>query len=328
MGDSETAGQPKTRFCHSCGAELGDPPGSFCPECGTKLSTTEQGAKLPHEEKSSRTLLWVVIAVVAAAGVGAAISALASRGGSDDGSSLPSPSDLPPDTIALVMEVPEGAGRITEGTFYRHLDQAAAKGQLDKVPAPGDPEYRELKETTVGELIQAAWIKGQANEMGISVTAKEVDKKHEKLKEQSFDSEAEYRKTVEELHFTEADVRGLMELELLTEKIQKELREDSPRPSDSEIEDYYEEVKADQFTKPNGDVQPLDEVEDQIRAMLKQQGEGKAFERFVKDFEDRWRSRTVCAPGFAVEACSNGKRKPQPEPQDQDSDLPEAPPAP
>jgi len=157
---------------------------------------------------------------------------------------------VPAGDLALVEEVPDGAGAVTEAEFARRMEQSAAKAQLDKVPKPGDPKYKELKETVLSELIQAAWIKGQAAEMGISVTDKEVTKKVEELKDQSFGSEAEYKKTIKDLHFTDADVRSLMEFELLIEKIQKQVRENPPKPSDSEIEGYYEEVKETQFTTP------------------------------------------------------------------------------
>ncbi len=157
---------------------------------------------------------------------------------------------VPDGDVALVEDVPDGAGSITEADFRRRLDQSAAKAQLKKVPKPGDPKYKELKETTLQELVQGAWVKGQAAEMDISVTEKEVSKKLEELKEQSFSSVAEYEKTVKELHFTEKDVRSLMEFELLIEKIQEQVRKSAPDPTDSEIEGYYEEVKGTQFTQP------------------------------------------------------------------------------
>jgi foldase protein PrsA len=157
---------------------------------------------------------------------------------------------VPDGSLALVEEAPEGVGDITKEDFDLRMEQAAAKAKLDKVPKPGDPKYKELKEGALGELIQAAWVKGQADEMGIAVSEEEVDNKVKELKDQSFKSEAEYKETIKELHFTEADVRELMEFELLIEKIQKQVREGAPTPSDSEVEGYYEEVKATQFTTP------------------------------------------------------------------------------
>ena len=48
------------------------------------------------------------------------------------------------------------------------------------------------------------WIEGQAEEMGISVTPKEVDEELKKLKKQNFKTEAEYQKFLKESHYTAA----------------------------------------------------------------------------------------------------------------------------
>ncbi len=46
-----------------------------------------------------------------------------------------------------------------------------------------------------------------------------------------------------------------MKIELLSEKLQEELKERAPKPSQSDIENYYEAAKATQFTqKPTRDV--------------------------------------------------------------------------
>lgn len=51
--------------------------------------------------------------------------------------------------------------------------------------------------------------------------------------------------------------------------------------------------------------QPYREVSDQIRQLLWQQRQQAAFERFLADFTDRWRSRTVCAEQAMGEWCAN-----------------------
>ncbi|MEX2107417.1 MAG: peptidyl-prolyl cis-trans isomerase [Solirubrobacterales bacterium] len=196
---------------------------------------------------------------------------------------------VPDGDLALVEDVPDGAGAITQEDFRRRMEQSAAKGDL-KVPKPGDPQYKELKEAAVGELIQAAWVKGQAAEMGISATDKEVDKKLEELKSQSFSSEAEYRKTIKDLKLTEADVRELMEFELLVEKIQTEVRESSPEPSDSEVEGYYEEVKGEPpYTTPaSRDVRLIfnedEKKAEEAKALLEKDSSPESWNKVAKKF--------------------------------------------
>jgi hypothetical protein len=36
----------------------------------------------------------------------------------------------------------------------------------------------------------------------------------------------------------------------------------------------------------------------------------KGFAKFVDEYTERWRSRTVCAPGYVTVRCSNGPRAP------------------
>jgi parvulin-like peptidyl-prolyl isomerase len=203
---------------------------------------------------------------------------------------------VPSGDVALVEDVPDGAGEISEADFRLRMEQTAAKSQLKKVPKPGDPQYKEIRETALGELIQGAWIKGQAAEMGISVTDQEVSKKVAELKEQSFASEAEYRKTIKDLRFTEADVRDLMEFELLIAKIQEEAREGSPKPSESEIEGYYEEVKATQFTQAaSRDVRLIlnkDQKEvERAKALLEKDSSPQSWRAVAKKYSTESRSK-------------------------------------
>jgi hypothetical protein len=39
---------------------------------------------------------------------------------------------------------------------------------------------------------------------------------------------------------------------------------------------------------------------------LSEKATQKAFSKFIAEYETRWRSRTVCAPGYVTELCSNG----------------------
>jgi foldase protein PrsA len=157
---------------------------------------------------------------------------------------------VPSGDVALVEDVPDDGGKITETKFRRALVQTAAEVKLPKAPKPGDDQYEELRDKALDKLLQTAWVKGQAAEMGISATDSEIAQKAKELREQQFKSEAEYRKTLKSLHLTETDVNEVMELQVLGPKIEEAVRGDSPKPSDSEVENYYEEVKETQFVQP------------------------------------------------------------------------------
>lgn len=157
---------------------------------------------------------------------------------------------VPSDAVAVVEDAPDDLGTVTKEEFDRALLQAAAQGQVKPVPKPGDDKYDELKETALGEVLDAIWIQGQAEEMGISVTPKEVAKELEKLKKQAFKTEKQYKEFLKEAKFTQADVDQRVTIQVLSSKIQEQVTEGTPQPSTREIEDYYEAAKSSQYTTP------------------------------------------------------------------------------
>jgi len=158
---------------------------------------------------------------------------------------------IPSGAVAVVEDVPDDVGTITEAELRHAVVQAAAESQISPVPKPGEEQYDGLRETALGELLDSIWIQGQAAEMGFpEPTPKEIDAELEKLKEQSFQSEKQYREFLEESHYTAEDVDRRVTLQILSTKIQSQIQEDAPTPSSSEIENYYEAAKASQFTTP------------------------------------------------------------------------------
>lgn len=157
---------------------------------------------------------------------------------------------VPSGDVAIVEDAPEGIGTISEKDLEHAIEIAAAKAQIKSVPKPGDEKYEELQETALGELFDVVWIQGLAEEMDISVTSKEVAQELEKLKKQAFKTEKQYEEFLKESHYTAKDVDQLVKVQVLSTKIQEQLKEESSGPSSREIEEYYEEAKASQFTTP------------------------------------------------------------------------------
>jgi parvulin-like peptidyl-prolyl isomerase len=162
---------------------------------------------------------------------------------------------VPSGDVALVKNAPGDVGEVTQAKFDHALELAAAQGGEKSTPKPGDPKYDELKEMALNSTFESIWLQGLAAEEGIEVSDKEVAEELKKVKKESFKSEAEFKKFLEESHYTSADVDERVKIQLLSEKLQEELKEEAPQPSQSEIEDYYEAAKATQFTqKPSRDV--------------------------------------------------------------------------
>ncbi|MFL5872689.1 MAG: peptidyl-prolyl cis-trans isomerase [Solirubrobacterales bacterium] len=155
---------------------------------------------------------------------------------------------VPSGDVALVESVPDEVGHISQKDFDRALVQQIAQAKLKKAPETGSDKYEELKEAALGELLDQAWIQGQAEELDISVTDKQVEDELATIKKQSFGTEKKFEKFLEESKFSQEDVNDRVRLQLLSTQIQEKVSKEAPQPSSSEIEAYYEAEKEAQFT--------------------------------------------------------------------------------
>ena len=178
---------------------------------------------------------------------------------------LPSPDQLVPNTVARVYDVPRRAGTITRAEFRHALVLAAAAEGRRRAPKSHDSGYKRLKHRAVEVLLEAVWLKGQAAEMHIVVTRSQVSRALARLKKQSFNSAAEFRGFLKEARFTRRDLYERIELELLARRIQRRIANRAKSKSEAQ----------------------------------------KAFREFVAEFNSRWRGRTVCAPAYVTNRCSN-----------------------
>lgn len=195
------------------------------------------------------------------------VVAFAVMGGSAVGSTLlPAPEQLVPNTVARISDVPIRTGTITRAEFQHALVLSAAAEGLRPVPRPDGREYERLVRVALIGLFETIWLKGQAAEMNIVVTPGQVRRERERIKEQSFKSVAEYRGFLREMRYTGRDVYERVELQLLSTWIQARIVDGTRSKSE----------------------------------------EQEIFEQFVADYNERWRSRTVCAPAYVIERCSNG----------------------
>lgn len=183
---------------------------------------------------------------------------------------LPSPEDLVPNTVARISEVPPGRGTITRHELRHYIVTEAAGEGLDRAPRPGEGGYPKLEHKALQFMLEGIWIYGEAAEMGIHVTPKQISRELAAIKGESFKSEAEYHRFLRESHYTERDVRERVEVQLLSERLQRRIGARIEREARNPAE------------------------------------EQRAWSEFVKEFAAKWRSRTVCAPAFVTDRCSNG----------------------
>jgi parvulin-like peptidyl-prolyl isomerase len=196
------------------------------------------GAKSRQSRKSGRQPLALVL-------FGALFVVLFAGYAVAEGIGQPS---VPDGDVAIVTHVPDAIGTVSEVDFKRALLQQVAQGKLKATPKPGSKKYEELKTSALGELLDTIWIQGEAEELGISVTPKQIATELAQIKKTNFKTAAEYEKFLKTSHFTKADVLARVKLQLLSSQIQEQVSKAASQPSSSEISDYYEAAKDTQYT--------------------------------------------------------------------------------
>jgi foldase protein PrsA len=155
---------------------------------------------------------------------------------------------VPDGDVAVVEGVPDELGTVSEAEFKRALLQQVAAGGLKKAPKPGEKKYEELKKTALTELLDQIWIQGEAEELGITVTPKQIATELVQIKEQNFKTEAEYQEFLKTSRFSKEDVLDRVRLQVLSTQIQEVVSKEAPQVTESEVASYYDAAKESQFT--------------------------------------------------------------------------------
>lgn len=129
------------------------------------------------------------------------------------------------------------------------IEPKPAKGQKPKTEAQlktqCEQQYKALQQTTLGFLISADWVIGQAEEQGVKLSDKEVAKKFNQLKKQQFPKEAEFKKFLATTGQSVSDLLLRVKLSMLTTKIQEKITKEAKKNvSESAVQKYYNEHKS------------------------------------------------------------------------------------
>lgn len=196
---------------------------------------------------------------------------------------------VPSNAIALVKGVPSDLGTITKAEYAKAILQASGTAGVKTPPKPGSKKYEELKKTAISHLIEQVWIQGEGEELGITVTQKQIADEFKTIKAQNFKKPGEYAKFLKTSHLTRKDVDFRVKLTVLTTEIQKILAENPPTPSDGQIQDYYDASSATQFTqKPTRDIRVVIAKEkskaEQAKALLEKDDSPASWKVVAKKF--------------------------------------------
>ncbi len=181
-----------------------------------------------------------LIALLAALALGLAASAC---GGGDDESQTP---DVPAEAIAVV-----GDREIPKSEYDRLLKQAEAtyKARQQEFPEAGTPEFAQLRNAIVTSLVEQAQFEIAAEELGVTVTDQDLEKRLDELKEQFFEGDEQaYKDELEKQGLTEEQVLKDLRARMVSEKVFEDVTSEV-EVSDQDIQAYFEQNK-EQFQQP------------------------------------------------------------------------------
>ncbi len=157
---------------------------------------------------------------------------------------------VPAGDVALVEGIPSEIGEVSEAEFKTSFAQQAAQSGQKKPPKEGSKKYEELKTAAVTELLEQVWLRGEAEELGISVTPKQVATELAQIKKENFKAPGSYGQFLKNSNFTAEDVERRVEVQVLSTQIQELVSGRAGQASKDEIQAYYDAEKASQFTTP------------------------------------------------------------------------------
>lgn len=198
----------------------------------------------------------------------------------------PSSPSVPPGDVAIIEGAPPGLGAISKAEFDQEMLQYATLSGLKKAPKPGEEGYEQMRDEAMGNLIVNVWVEGQAEELGVEVTDRQIAARLRRGGEESLLLEENY--TPKTLH-------ERAKVQMVSEVIREKLSEQAAEPTSEEIRGYYEE-------NPEG--RSFAEAKAEATAAVEEAKQQEVFVEADRHLRGEWQPRTHCAEGFVVERCS------------------------
>lgn len=162
--------------------------------------------------------------------------------------------------------VPAGAVAVVDGTevskseLDQLVDQAKRgyEAQKQEFPKAGTPEYQSVQRTYLAYLVELVEFRKAADELGVSVSKKDIDKAENEFIKSRFDGKrAKYEKALEEQGFTAEEYRDkALEAPALAQKIFDEVTKDV-EVTDDELLSYYTQNQSQYGTPESRDVRHI-----------------------------------------------------------------------
>ncbi len=146
----------------------------------------------------------------------------------------------PPSFQACIAHLKETEPKPTKG--QKPKTEAQLKTQCEQ-------QYKALQQQVLGFLISSEWVLGEAEELGVKITDKQVVKHFNELKKQQFPKEAEFQKFLASTGQSVSDLLLRVKLSMLSTKIQEKITKAKKTVSEAEVAKYYNEHKS-QYGQP------------------------------------------------------------------------------
>jgi foldase protein PrsA len=102
-------------------------------------------------------------------------------------------------------------------------------------------QYQALQQQVLGFLISSEWVLGEASNLGVKMSDKEVKKKFEQIKSQQFPKPADFEKFLASSGQTASDLLLRVKLNLISSKIQEKVAKTKANITQAQIANYYKE---------------------------------------------------------------------------------------
>ncbi len=132
-----------------------------------------------------------------------------------------------------------------------HLKATSAKpAKGESVPTAAklktecQTQYKALQSEVLGFLISSQWVLSEASAMSVKLSDKEVHKEFTKIKSTQFPKASEFEKFLATSGQTVSDLLLRVKLNLLSQKIQKQVIKSKGTVTQAQVQKYYEENKS------------------------------------------------------------------------------------
>jgi hypothetical protein len=161
--------------------------------------------------------------------------------------------------------------------------------------------YEAIRTSTMLFLLHRVWTRREAAARGIVMTPAQVRRTFERQRRQAFPNERAYREFLRSSGMNKADLLQRIEFDMLQRRLIRAATADLPDVTRTEVDRYYARHR-DRFRG----LTPA-RARRTIRLQLTAARRQRAIARFLAGFRSRYRGVTVCADGYVIDACSNGR---------------------